>query len=254
MLSVRSIWVLPLLLAATAWSQDTTPAANGIASPSALSVLEQTARQKTADWQRMAQGLDAAILQLLPCDPKATTSIMDVSRASDMRSAAILAYLEEAGKQAALQTAAAKRNLDSIQPLAAEFAEDKVDLAQEQAGLNGQIAALTAASGGSSPKPAFAAPQAELQKIAALEKQRADSVDSGVAHATPTAMAIQDLIVRLQAHENAIKETRAAFETEGERWSAYYNARLLRAQTECAATKGVLGGPAPAPKPQGKQK
>jgi hypothetical protein len=249
MLPLRPAWVLALLFAGTAWSQDAAPSASGPAAPSVLSVLEQAARQKTATWQKLAQGLDASILQLLPCDPKATAAITEVSKASEARGAAVIDYLQETGKQAALQTAAARRALLSIQPLGAEFSEEKADVAQEQAGVSGQAAGLMAASGGAQPKPAFSGAQAGLQRIAALQKQRSDAADSGVNHAVPAAFAVQELVSQLESRESSIKATRAAFETESARWSAYYAARLARAQTECAATKGF-----PAAKPQGKQK
>jgi hypothetical protein len=216
-----------------------------------LNVLEQVVRQRTAEWQKMAQGLDGSILQLLPCDPKAVAAITEVSKASDARKAAVADYLREAGKQAALQTAAARRIFESIQSRAADFATEKEDIAQERAGVSGQTEALTAAAG-TPPKPAFSGAQAELRRIAAFEKQRADFADSGLSHADPSAAAMRDLVAQLEARENSIKDAQAAFEAEGARWSAYYALRLTRAQTECAITRGFSAAP---PKPiQGKQK
>ena len=61
-----------------------------------LASLAQTARQKAADWDTLAQALDASIGRLLPCDPKGPAAIEEVSRASDARLAALADYLQAA--------------------------------------------------------------------------------------------------------------------------------------------------------------
>ncbi len=234
-----------LLLAASAAAQDAAPNATGRAG---LAALEQTARQKSTEWDRLAQALDASIRGLLPCDPKAAAAITEVSKASDARIAALSAYLQEAGRQHALQTAAARHMLASVEPLGAELPMEKLDLEQEQLGVRGQTAAL---SDSAQRRSSFNGAQDALRHIASLEQQRSDAVDSAISHTDATAAAVRGLLTELEGQEAALKETQAAFAAEGARWSAYYSARLARAQTECAITKGVI--PAPA-QPRGKQK
>jgi hypothetical protein len=228
--------------------------------PASLAALAQTAQQKKADWDRLAQNLDTSILALLPCDPKAAAAITEVSKASEARVAAMAAYLQEAGRQAALQAAAARTVLASVEPLGPDLAIEKLDLAQEQLGVNGQIAALSnpsadasagasANGAGGQRRPSFSGVQDALRQIMAQEQQRSDAVDSATRRADLAAGAMRDMVTQLVAREAALKEAQAAFETEGSRWTAYYTARLARAQTECNVTKGVVAAP---PK-QGKQ-
>jgi hypothetical protein len=231
-----------LLLAASAAAQDAAPNAAGLAA------LEQTARQKSAEWDRLAQGLDASIRGLLPCDPKAAAAITNVSKASEARLAALLAYLQEAGRQKALQTAAARRILASVEPLGPDLPMEKLDLEQEQLGVQGQTTAL---SDSAQRRSSFNGAQEALRHIASLEQQRSDAVDSAISHTDATAAAVRAMLAQLAEQETALKETQAAFVAEGARWSAYYSARLERAQTECNITKGVIATPA---QPRGKQK
>jgi hypothetical protein len=231
---------------------DAAPDSTAKAGPSALAALEQTVRQKTAGWEKLTQGLDASIRHLLPCDPKAAAAITELSKASDARTAALSAYLQEAARQTALLTEAARRMLAALQPLATEFSAEKSDLMQEQLGILGQIAVLAdTAAGGGQHRASFDGAQDALRQIGALEQQRSDTVDSGISHDDATWQAVRGLLAQLEEREAALKETQAAFETERARWSAYYAARLLRAQTECNVTKGGAAAPA---QPQGKQK
>jgi hypothetical protein len=219
--------------------------------PASPTTLEQTARQKTAEWEKLAQSLDASILRLLPCDPKAAAAITEVSKASDARVAALAAYLQEASRQASLQTAAAQRVLASMQPLGAELSTEKLDLEQEKLGVDGQIAALASVTESGQRRIAFDGAQDALRQIVALEQQRSGVADSGIGHGDEALGAVRELNAQLTAREAALKEAQAAFETEKDRWSAYYAARLARAQTECNASKGLVTTPA---RPQGKQK
>ncbi len=237
------------LLGGVAAAQDAAPNADqdvsGKASPSTLAALEQNVRQKTADWEKLAQGLDASIRHLLPCDPKAAAAITELSKASEARTSALAAYLREASRQTAFQTAEARRLLASVQPLGQEFTAEKSDLAQEQLGVNGQLAALTDSA---QRRASFNAALDALRQISALQQLRSDALASGISHDDATWQATRTLVAELEEREAALKDTQAAFEAERARWSAYYAARLARAQTECAVTKGVA---APA---QGKQK
>ena len=228
-----------LIVAAVAAAQNVTPQAP-------LAVLEQAVHQKTADWETLALGLDATIRGLLPCDPKAAAAITELSKASDARIAALSAYLQEAGREAVLQTAAARRLLAAVQPLGTDLSSEKTDVAQEHTGVSGQIAALTDSA---QRRPSFNGPQETLRRIAALEQQRSDAVDSGINHDEATGEAARGLLAKLEDREAALSGVQAAFETESVRWSAYYATRLARAQAECTVTKPLSTAPA-----RGKQK
>jgi hypothetical protein len=234
-----------VVMAASAEAQNTAPSASA---PPPLTALEQTVRQKTAEWEKLAQSLDASILGLLPCDPKATVAITAVSKASAARVAAITAYLQEAARQTLLQTSTARRVLAFVQPVGADLSVEKSDLEQEQLGVKGQTVNLTESG---RRRPSFNASQDALQQISALEQQRGDAVDSAIGHSDASVGALLDLVAQLEAREGALKETQAGYEAERIRWSAYYAARLARAQSECNASKGLVTTPA---RPQTKQK
>ena len=250
----RTIWVAGLLAAGIALAQDAAPNP-AVPAPSALNVLEKTVQVRTAAWQKLAEGLDASIQHLLPCDPKAAAAITEASKASEARIAAMTEFLQEAGKQAAAQTAAARGILTSLPTLGTELSTETSEVAGEQAAVSGQFAALTGTAAGRS---FFNGAQDGLRRIVALEQQRSNSEDSGMGHFSSAAAALRDLVALLQDREKSLKETQAAFESESSGWGAYYAARLARAQTECAITKSVPVVPPVRPQPigpqQGKQK
>jgi hypothetical protein len=228
-----------LLLAGAVTAQDA-------AGPALLAELGQSVRQKTNDWEKLAQSLDSSIIKLLPCDPAAVTAITAVSKASEERNTALAAYLLEASRQSTLQTAEARRVLDSVEPLATDLSTEKLDITLEQLEVNGQVAVL-AESG--QQRPSFTGAQNALRRIAALEQQRSGAADSGSSRANAAAEALHNLVLQLQAREATLRDAQTAFQAESASWSAYYTARLARAQTECSVSKGVFTTPA-----RGKQK
>jgi hypothetical protein len=247
------ILCLCVVMASSAAAQS---AAQNTSGPATLAALAQTAQQKKTDWERLAQNLDTSILALLPCDPKATAAITQVSKASEARVAATTAYLQEAARQAALQAAAARSVLASVEPLRPDLAVEKLDLAQEQLAVNGQTSALAdpvVSSEGGQRRASFNGAQDALRQITSLEQQRSDAVDSATNHADSAAGAMRDMVTQLVAREAALKGAQAAFEAEDSRWTAYYTARLARAQTECNVTKGVVAPPGRGKQTQGKQ-
>ena len=202
--------------------------------------------KRTAEWSRLAQNLDPALVRLLPCDPKVATSITEVSKASDARVAAVTAYLESAIGEAQRQTEGARQVLTSAQALSGDLSAEKSDLVAERAGLDGQIANLTQSSAS---RGSFSIPGETLKQTLALQQQRSDTIDSATAHGQAAGSALSDLIVQLQARQTAWADVRTAFETEAARWTAYYAARQARAQMECSITKGSAGpSKTPAPK------
>src|SRR5215475_4795430 len=85
--------------------------------PGSLAALEATARQKTSDWEKLAQAMEPSLARMLPCDPKATATITAVSRASEARLSALSAYVQAAERQAASELAASRRVLASAQSM-----------------------------------------------------------------------------------------------------------------------------------------
>ena len=249
MIRPRTIWQVYLCLftAGFAAAQNQSGAPPAVSAPPALAALEQTVKDRTVEWNRLAQSLEGSLVRLLPCDPKIAASITEVTKASDARTAAIAAYLDAANRQAQLQAGAAKQVLASLQGLDVDLAAEKSDLAPERAGLDGQLANLSQSV---QHRASLAAPQDGLKQIVALQQQRSDAVDAAVSHADASATDLADVVMQLQARQAALNELQTAFGTEAARWSAYYATRLARAQTECSISKGVE--PAAAP-PAGKR-
>ena len=239
---MRCILYLSVLTAAAALAQNDS-------APPELAGLEQTARQRAADWNKLALALEPSIARLLPCDPKVTEAISAVSRASEARLAALAAYLEAARQQATRQTEAARRVLAAGRQFAGELQEDQADLAQEQSGLNGQIEDLATSTG---QKPSLGDAQAALRQVAALLSERADLGQGAAGRQEALAAALAGLVAAYEARDAALQSESASFASERTLWTAYYAARLARAQTECSVTLGGAASPAPA-KPAGKQ-
>jgi hypothetical protein len=206
-----------------------------------LASLEQTAETKAADWERLAQGLNASIRGLLPCDPKGPAAINDVSRASDARLAALGDYLQAAAQQASRDTEAAKRALISSNTLAAVLNAERAEVGQEQNTADGQVgnlAASAAAIGAQNDRHSLDASIQALQQVRAGIQRRQDLVEDGLKGQDAALPAFHDLVSAGETREAAWKDVLAAFEGERARWKAYYVARLSRAQTECAIIQG----------------
>jgi len=216
-----------------------------------LAALGQTAQQRAAEWERLAQGLNASVRGLLPCDPKGPAAINEVSRASEARLAALADYLQAAAQQASRETEAAKRALTSSNSLAAFLSAERAEVGQEQSGADGQVANLAA---GLAEKPSLRTPIEALQEVRAGLQQRHDLIDAGMKQQDSVAPVLRDLVTAAESREAAWKDVLATSEAERARWKAYYAARLARAQTECAIIQGTAPSAAPAPAPsKGKQ-
>jgi len=237
---VRLGWVL-CVLAGIAVAQAPAAADPPTTDPAAL---QQNVAQKTQEWSILADALEAQIIKLLPCDPKASAAITDVSKASDARLAAIAAYLGDANLRASAQLETAKKLLASAMAAEAELTSEKADLAAERAGINGQIVNLTESA---KDKPAFTSAEDQLKQVSLAEQKRSDALDSASSHQAPSVAALRDLVEQLEKRQTAQGDVQKAFEKEQAAWSAYYVARLARAQTECTITQGA------APRTQGKQ-
>jgi hypothetical protein len=209
--------------------------------------LAQTAREKAADWETLAQGLEASIGRLLPCDPKGPAAINEVSRASDARLAALADYLQAAAQQASRDTEAAKRVLASSGTLASALEAEKSEIQQELAGADGEFANLVESA---KSRASLGAPKDALQEIRSELRKRADLAQAEIASQDLLAPTLRDLVTAAEAREAVWKDVLVAYETERSRWKAYYTARLARAQTECSIIKGTAPG---RPAAKGKQ-
>ena len=212
--------------------------------PPNLAALEQTARQRAADWEKLSQALEGNLVRLLPCDPKINAGINEVSRASEARLAALTAYLQAALQQASQDAADAKRAAASGDVLASDLSVERAEVTQEQAGVDGQLTNLDESA---KRRASLEDPQKTLRQIATLVHQREDIAQAAAGSQTALTAALREAADGSAAREQALRETLAAAETERGRWNAYYAARLTRAQTECAITRGTLAAPAPAP-------
>ncbi len=216
-----------------------------------LTQMAQTARDRAADWEKLAQGLDAAIGGLLPCDPKGPAAIEATSRASDARLAALTAYLQAVAQQASQDVDAAKHVLASLGTSAPGLEAEKSEIAQEQAGVDSQFANLVESS---KSRATLGAPKDALQGIRSGLQQRADLAQAAITGQESLAPALRDLVGATEARETAWKDLELGYQAEQTRWKAYYAARLARAQTECSVTKAAAPVRlAPNPASKGKQ-
>ena len=217
--------------------------------PSPLPAFEADARLKTATWQKLAQEMESSVARLLPCDAKATATITLASQASETRLTAAAAYLQANQQEASREFAGAQRVLVAAQTLVSELSVERSDVAQEQSGIDGQLANLAESV---KKRAVLGDPQKTLQQIQSLAAQRAALAQGGLDRQESFLASVRSLVTVLQARESALKDAQVAYEAERARWNAYYAARLARAQTECSITRAPA---AAAPRaPQGNKK
>jgi hypothetical protein len=215
------------MLAGAAWAQD--GAGDSVATLTAL------AQRAEAVWLGVARDLDARLARMRLCDARVASSIQEVQRASEARSAALARYLEAAIAEAADQTEAARTILDTeAEALAAASAESE-DVAQELAGVESQLFNLSVSL---RDQPALSSAFQQLQRIRSMIKQRADRAGEESASGTELVTIVDDLVSVLARREEALRQQAAASETERVRWNNYYTARLARAESECRLTGG----------------
>jgi hypothetical protein len=208
-------------------------------------MAQQIAERTNKDWMTLAQGLDAQLAPLLPCDQKARKIIQDVSKAADARVTALAAYLRLVATQAADQTAGARRLLAAEEARAPETADERTDVALERSTVEAQTSVLAASAFA---RPALGDAGNTLGRITEIVSQRSSLADQHATQRDRGMAALRDLVAAYQARESALKDEIAAFQAEGARWSTYYSVRLARTQAECSSTGGPTTDPAPARK------
>jgi len=217
--------------------------------PESLAAAQRTAQQTEKDWFTLAQGLDAKLAPMLPCDPAARRAVQAVSQASEARVSALAAYLRLESAQAADRTQGARRLLEAEESNAPEAADERTDAALERSAIEEQSATLKASAGKRSALNDAGNELAQINSIAAKRSTFAEQTESGRDRGVA---ALRDLAAVHQAREAALRDEIAAFQTESTRWNTYYSVLLSRAQAECTAIGG--GGAAPArPASKGKK-
>lgn len=220
--------------------------------PNSLGALQQSVAQRTGEWNTLATNLEQRVARLLPCDPQARAAIEETSRASDARGTALTNYWTAASLQSQTQVEAIRRLLAQEEDRARGWVAD-ANQAREDAAF--AAARGTSLTSGVPQVPALANPQKDMEAIAeqyrSLEKQ---AQERAAAHGR-LIDDLRELLNSSQARQAAIDERLKTVAVEGQRWSAYYAARQMRAQVECslvnpAAAPTAVPRPAPPAKKQ----
>ena len=198
---------------------------------SPLAALQASAEKQNADWETLAQGMEAKIGRMLPCDPRVRSTIGEASRASEARLAAMSQYLKaeiamakgdtEAAKAAVAAQADGNKDLDTER---AEAEQERIAVEAELSELEDSEHRLAALD------PA----QKKLADIAAMIRERAARTQQLAGEHNTLTVPLGDLLVAYQTWQAALEDEQVALAVEQSRWSEYYAARLDRAQTECS--------------------
>jgi hypothetical protein len=230
-----------MAVAGTAWAQQ--PA-------SALTGFEQNAVKRNSEWLTLATNLEQRLGRLLPCDARIRGAIEETGRASEARVTALTTYWMALSGKSKSQLDAIRRLMTQEEARKGEWIVDHTEAGQERTAVAEQSNLLAE---GVARVPALAGAQSALtattQAMLPIETQTTDRQSTGEVLATE----LNDLLAASQARQVAIEAQLKFISAEGVRWSAYYAARLSRAQTECAATGQDAGTDDPPRKPAAKK-
>ena len=217
-----------------------------------LAALEQTAQKRHTEWESLAKDLNERMARILPCDARYSAGIVEVSRASEVRMAALADYIRGASAQAFAETAAAKILLNAEERRALEAGLERADAGQEQTAVDTQSDALAQSV---KERASLEDAQKLLEQIAALIRQRAAFAEQQAGAANTAVASLRDLVAKFDARDAALQNESVAFEAERVRWNGYYAARMARAQVECSITGAGIpsSNTKSSPRPQGKQ-
>jgi chromosome segregation ATPase len=201
--------------------------------PSAPSEAAQLAEKTAGEWSALASSLEQRVARLLPCDPRVRSDIEEAARASDARFAALTSYWQEIAKRSNEQAEAARTLIAGNDPRIADWKADRTDSEQEQTRLAAQVADLRESVGQQSAlATAVRVLNGISQSAAAATKQAATREEA----AAKLDANLHELTTATEARQAAIENELKALATENSRWSAYYGARVTRAQMECSLT------------------
>jgi hypothetical protein len=208
----------------------------------APSEAAQIAEKRANEWNILASNLEQRVARLLPCDARVRTAIEEVSRASEARFTAMNAYWQEVAKMSASQADVARKLIAENNARIADWKADRADSEQEQTQLAAQTSDLR-----ESERQQAALANAErvlngISQSAAAATKQASAREDASAKLDPS---LNELIAATESRQAAIENERKALATENGRWSAYYAARITRAQMECSITGAADSAPAP---------
>jgi len=220
--------LIVILLAGFAWNLKA-PAQEANPAPG----LAERAAKAAAQWETLATGLDAKIQRMLPCDPRLTAAIEEVSRASQARLAAMNQYLQAAAARARQDTETARLALAAEQASARDLETDRAEAEQERIAIEAQLSDL---SDSVKRRPELEEARAKLHSIRDRVAARAADLQSLAEKRSLLAAALSDLVEARQARQRALEAQLNALALETSRWGDYYAARLARARVECEIT------------------
>jgi hypothetical protein len=234
-----------LLLAASAPAQQSPPPKSNAA---ALD-LAQAAEAKSAEWSTLAAGMEQRVARLLPCDARVRAAVEEVSRASDVRFTALIAYWQDAAAESQEQATAANKLLADYDARVAAAKADSADAEKERAYVSQQFLDVRKSA---AQQWALSDAVNELGPIALAKRDAAVRAVEREKLAEQSKAGLTEIASTAEARQRAIEKERQALTTEGNRWREYYAARITRAQIECQLTGAATAAPAPRP-PAGKK-
>jgi hypothetical protein len=224
----------------------------GQAQPDALSGFQQSAERRTVEWTTLAANLEQRVTRLLPCDPRIRAAIEETGRASEARIVALNKYWLGASGKSRNQTAAIQRLLAREEASKDEWANERRHAGTERTAVAEQSGFLAASA---TRLPALADPEKALAASAQLLQQIENQIQARESGGSQLLTELRELFAASQARQNEMEAQLKFISTEGARWSAYYDARLKRAQMECVVTDPRAETAPPAsPSPRGGKK
>ncbi len=196
-----------------------------------LPALQDAAAKRTAEWNTLTASLEVRLARLLPCDPRVRTAVDEVARASDTRTVALTSYWNMVSVQSKAQVEAIRGLLAREEQRGEDWTKDKTETQQEVAATTVQTAALKA---NLQQLPALFNPMKSLESIAETDRVLAGEAQERETNGGLLVDGLRELLKASQARQSAIDEQLKSVSAEGQRWSAYYAARQVRAQIECA--------------------
>ncbi len=196
--------------------------------------MELTAQKRSLEWEALAKDMNERMARMLPCDPRAMAAVVEVSRASEARLAALSDYLRAVSANAFAETAEVRNLLVAEERQAVESRLERADAGQEQTAVDIQSDALAQSV---KQRPSLEAPEKLLAQIGATIHQRAAALEQQTGSADAAVGLLRDLVPKFEARDAALREEFAAAESERTRWNGYYAARKSRAQIECTITQ-----------------
>ncbi len=222
---MKAAGIILVFWTASAWGQAD--------SADPLAALQLVAEKRSADWDTLAKSLEVKLARMLPCDPRARTSIEEVNRASDARLTALAQYLQASAAQAKADVDRIQRLLADQESATKDVEIEKAEADQERAAIEGRASDLAESA---RRRPSLSEAQKKLTEIAAMTRERTARAQEQVARREALAVALRQIGESYRARQKAVEMELSALVIETSRWGEYYAARMARGQTECSVT------------------